>query len=367
MKKALITGVLGQDGSYLAQHALNNGFEVIGGARGELTDDRLWRLRHLGIADQVQFTPFDLGDSALIEQQIKLHKPDLIFNMAAQSSVGDSFSTPLATAEVGGMGALRIFEVARWADWAPRVFQASSSEIFGCIADAQHSENTGFNPKTPYGATKLFAHIMAEAYRASYGTFVSTGILFNHESPLRGENFVTRKITKSLAQIRAGRLDTLYLGNLDACRDWSHARDFVDAMWRIVQLPKPDNFVIASGRLISVREFTTMAAARAGFDLTWTGQGVNEKGFDRQTGQLIVAVDPAFYRPYDPTQPKVNTSKATSMLGWTPQTSLEDLVKEMVDFEILQIALSIKTSAISSKSAPHHPAPSDLPSKIIKV
>ena len=330
----LITGVLGQDGSYLAQHALNQGFEVIGGARGALTDDRLWRLHHLGIADQIEIIPFDLGDSELIETQIKLRRPDLIFNMAAQSSVGESFTTPLKTAEIGGMGALRIFEVARCADWSPRVFQASSSEIFGGLTDSQHSEKSSFYPKTPYGATKLFAHIMAEAYRASYGTFVSTGILFNHESPLRGENFVTRKITKGLANIRAGRQDILHLGNLNACRDWSHARDFVEAMWRIIQLPTPDNFVIASGRLVSVREFTAMAASLAGFDLIWTGQGVNEKGFDSQTGQLIVAVDPAFYRPYDPVQPKVNTSKAASLLGWTPQTSLEDLVKEMVDFEL---------------------------------
>jgi len=337
MAKVLITGVLGQDGAYLAQHALEHGHEVVGGARGELTHERLWRLRHLGIADQIAFIPFDLGDSALIEQQIKQHRPDYIFNMAAQSSVGDSFSTPLTTAEIGGMGALRIFEVARWADWAPRVFQASSSEIFGCITDAQHTENSSFNPKTPYGATKLFAHIMAEAYRASYGTFVSTGILFNHESPLRGENFVTRKITKSLAQIKAGQQDTVYLGNLDARRDWSHARDFVEAMWRIVQLPQPDNFVIASGRLVSVRDFTTMAAARAGFDLVWEDHGVNEKGFDRKTGKLIVGVDPVFYRPYDPAQPKVNTAKAASVLGWTPQTTLEELVGEMVDFEFQQI------------------------------
>jgi GDPmannose 4,6-dehydratase len=343
MTKVLITGVLGQDGSYLAQHALNQGYEVLGGARGPLTPDRLWRLRHLGIDRQVQIIPFDLGDAALIEQQIKRHRPDLIFNMAAQSSVGDSFNTPLVTAEIGAMGALRIFEMARWADWAPRVFQASSSEIFGCLTDAQHSESSSFNPKTPYGATKLFAHIMAEAYRASYGTFVSTGILFNHESPLRGENFVTRKITKGLANIRAGRQDILHLGNLNACRDWSHARDFVEAMWRIIQLPAPDNFVIASGRLVSVRDFTSMAAARAGFELSWLGQGVNEKGFDRNTGQLIVAVDPAFYRPYDPEQPRVDTSKASTLLGWTPRTSLEDLVKEMMDFE-LQRNQVIKTA-----------------------
>lgn len=337
MTKVLITGVLGQDGSYLAKHALTHGCEVLGGIRGELTPERLWRLRYLGGDDDVQFIPFDLGDGDLIERQIKTHKPDVIFNMAAQSSVGDSFKTPLLTAEVGGMGALRIFEVARWADWAPRVFQASSSEIFGDLTDTHHSEDSFFNPKTPYGATKLFAHIMAEAYRASYGTFVSTGILFNHESPLRGENFVTRKITKSLAQIRLGLLDTLYLGNLAACRDWSHARDFVDAMWRIVQLPKPDNFVIASGHLISVRDFASMAAVCAGFDLEWRGAGMDEKGYDRKTGRLIIAVNPEFYRPYDPAQPKVNTMKAQSLLGWRPKIALEELVKEMVEFEFAQL------------------------------
>jgi GDPmannose 4,6-dehydratase len=236
------------------------------------------------------------------------------------------------------MGALRIFEMARWADWSPKVFQASSSEIFGDITDTHHSEESFFNPKTPYGATKLFAHIMAEAYRASYGTFVSTGILFNHESPLRGENFVTRKITKSLAKIRCGLQDVLYLGNLDARRDWSHAKDFVEAMWRIVGLEKPDNFVIASGRLVSVRDFAEMAAMHAGFDLEWRGETIEEKGFDRKTGKLIVAVDPKFYRPYDPVQPKVNTAKAMAMLGWVPKISLETLVGEMVDFEFSQIA-----------------------------
>lgn len=336
MTKVLITGVLGQDGSYLARHALNHGCEVIGGARGELSPARLWRLKYLGIEKSIRFVPFDLGDSASIERQIHECKPDIIFNMAAQSSVGDSFVAPLLTAEAGGMGALRIFEIARWADWGVRVFQASSSEIFGDITDTHHSEESFFNPKTPYGATKLFAHIMAEAYRASYGTFVSTGILFNHESPLRGENFVTRKITQSLVRIRQGRQDVLYLGNLDACRDWSHAKDFVDAMWRIVQLPKPDNFVLASGRLVSVRDFASMAALRAGFRLVWDGQGVDEKGYDQATGKMIIAVDPKFYRPYDPAQPKVDTSKAAGVLGWRPQTSLEDLVGEMVDFEISQ-------------------------------
>ena len=336
-KKVLITGVLGQDGSYLAQLALAHGCEVLGGVRGEVTPARCWRLDHLGVTSRVQFVDFDLMDPPLIQQQILRHRPDLIFNLAAQSSVGDSFNTPVATAEAGGMGALHIFEVARHADWSPRVFQASSSEIFGELSDVHQSEKSFFNPKTPYGATKLFAHIMAEAYRASYGTFVSTGILFNHESPLRGENFVTRKITQSLARIRLGQQHKLSLGNLSAQRDWSHARDFVQAMWDILELPKPDNFVIASGRMTSVRQFAEMAATRAGFELRWEGEGVDEKGIDRSTGQVIVDVDPRFYRPYDPEQPKVDTSKARELLGWSPAASLETLIDDMMAFEFSQL------------------------------
>ena len=337
-RKVLITGVLGQDGSYLAQHALAQGFEVLGGIRGEVTPERRWRLDHLGITTDVRFIDFDLMQPVLIRRQIMDHRPDLIFNLAAQSSVGDSFNTPVATAEAGGMGALHIFEVARHADWQPRVFQASSSEIFGELSDAQQSESSHFNPKTPYGATKLFAHIMAEAYRASYGTFVSTGILFNHESPLRGENFVTRKITQGLARIRLGQQQLLSLGNLSAQRDWSHARDFVKAMWGIVGLPAPDNFVIASGRMTSVRQFAEMAAGRAGFALRWEGEGVDEKGIDTATGRVVVDVDPRFYRPYDPEQPKVDTSKARDVLGWTPTTSLEHLIDEMMAFEFGQLS-----------------------------
>lgn len=336
-KKVLITGVLGQDGSYLAQHALAHGCEVLGGVRGTVTPERCWRLDHLGVTSRVDFIEFDLMDTALIRRQIESHRPDLIFNLAAQSSVGDSFNTPVATAEAGGMGALHIFEVARHADWRPRVFQASSSEIFGELSDAHQSEKSFFNPKTPYGATKLFAHIMAEAYRASYGTFVSTGILFNHESPLRGENFVTRKITQSLARIRQGQQHKLSLGNLSAQRDWSHARDFVKAMWDILELPQPDNFVIASGRMTSVRQFAEMAAARAGFDLRWEGEGVDEKGIDRESGQVIVDVDPRFYRPYDPEQPKVDTSKARELLGWAPEASLETLIDDMMAFEFSRL------------------------------
>jgi GDPmannose 4,6-dehydratase len=333
----LITGVLGQDGSYLVQHALAQGCEVLGGVRGEVTPERRWRLDHLGLTSKLTFIDFDLMDPGLIHRQITQHRPDLIFNLAAQSSVGDSFNTPVATAEAGGMGALHIFEVARHADWRPRVFQASSSEIFGELSDAHQSESSMFNPKTPYGATKLFAHIMAEAYRASYGTYVSTGILFNHESPLRGENFVTRKITQGIARIRLGRQQVLSLGNLSAQRDWSHARDFVKAMWDILALPAPDNFVIASGRMTSVRQFAAMAAARAGFDLRWEGEGMDEKGIDRASGRVIVDVDPRFYRPYDPEQPKVDTSKARAMLGWAPSTSLEQLIDEMMDFEFSQL------------------------------
>lgn len=330
----LITGILGQDGSYLARHALELGHKVIGGIRGTPDADRTWRLQHLGIAEDVRFVPFDLVDPASIDAAIGGTAPDIVFNFAAQSSVGESFNHPVATAEAGGIGAIRIFEHARTSGNRIRVFQASSSEIFGEISDTHHSEDSFFNPKTPYGATKLFAHIMAEAYRASYGTHVSTGILFNHESPLRGANFVTRKITKSLAQVKLGRLDRLTLGNLEAKRDWSHARDFVGAIWKIMELDEPDNFVLASGNLTSVRDFVGMAAAALDIRLDWKGEGIDEVGVDHRTGKVVVSVDPQFYRPYDPAQPAADIRKAQRLLGWNPSHSLADLVGEMVDFDL---------------------------------
>ncbi len=332
-----ITGILGQDGSYLAAHALNLGQRVVGGIRGKLSDERLWRLNHLGIAGDIEFVELDLLDPASIDHAIDSTKPDLIFNFAAQSSVGDSFNTPIATAEAGGMGAIRIFEKAKLSGNRIRVFQASSSEIFGDITDSQHSEESFFNPKTPYGATKLFAHIMAEAYRASYGTHVSTGILFNHESPLRGINFVTRKITNSLAKVKLGQIDSFSLGNLDARRDWSHAKDFVSAIWTMLTLDKPDNFVLASGRLTSVREFVDLAAEALDMSLAWEGSGTDERGIDTGTGKVIVKVNPEFYRPYDPAQPLADIRKAQRLLGWQPQQSLHGLVSEMVEFELQQL------------------------------
>lgn len=332
-----ITGILGQDGSYLAAHALKLGQRVVGGIRGELSDERLWRLNHLGIAKDIEFVELDLLDPSSIDHAIDTTQPDLIFNFAAQSSVGDSFNTPIATAEAGGMGAIRIFEKAKLSDNRIRVFQASSSEIFGDITDSQHSEDSFFNPKTPYGATKLFAHIMAEAYRASYGTHVSTGILFNHESPLRGINFVTRKITNSLAKVKLGQIESFSLGNLDARRDWSHAKDFVAAIWTMLTLDKPDNFVLASGRLTSVREFVNLAAEALDMRLAWEGSGTDERGIDTRTGKVVVKVNPEFYRPYDPAQPLADIRKAQRLLGWQPQQSLHGLVSEMVEFELQQL------------------------------
>lgn len=330
----LITGILGQDGSYMAQHALERGYKVVGGSRGIIDAERCWRLRHLGIDGHVSFVPLDLGDPASIQAALTSTRPDLIFNFAAQSSVGDSFKLPVETANVGGMGALHIFEYARHADHRCRVFQASSSEIFGDITDSHHSEESFFNPKTPYGATKLFAHIMAEAYRASYGTHVSTGILFNHESPLRGPNFVTKKVVQSMVAVKRGSLEGFSLGNLDARRDWSHARDFVDAMWRILQLDHPDNFVLASGRLTSVRDFVNLTADALGIKLEWVGEGQGERGIDRRTGRTIVSVNPEFYRPYDPAQPIADTRKVRRLLDWHPPHSLRDLIQDMVDFEL---------------------------------
>lgn len=336
-KTVLITGILGQDGSYLAALALQKGHRVVGGVRGKLDANRLWRLTHLGIEKNVEFVAFNLLDQASIDEAVHAVQPDLIFNFAAQSSVGDSFRDPISTAEAGGIGALRIFEYARRAAKPVRVFQASSSEIFGDITDSHHSEDSLFNPKTPYGATKLFAHIMAEAYRASYGTHVSTGILFNHESPLRSNNFVTKKITQSMVAVKNGLLDSFSLGNLDARRDWSHAKDIVAAVWDLMQLESAENIVLASGRLNSVREFVNLTAEALDIDLEWLGQGTQERGVDRRTGTTIVHVNPDFYRPYDPAQPLADIRKAQKLVNWSPAHNLADLVNEMVQFDLKQI------------------------------
>lgn len=310
---------------------------MVGGARGHVNEDRPWRLKHLGIADKVEIVNFDLTDASGSVNTLKQLKPDYIFNFGAQSSVGDSFHIPIETAEAGGMGALRIFDYARGADHLCKVFQASSSEIFGDITDTHHSEDSFFNPKTPYGATKLFAHIMAEAYRASYGTHVSTGILFNHESPLRGQNFVTKKIVNNLVKYKLGLIKSFSLGNIDAQRDWSHASDFIDAIWQLMQLDKPDNVVLASGRLYSVKDFVNTTASLLGLSLTWDGVGINTVGIDQETGHIVVTISPEFYRPYDPSQPLADTRKAQNLLNWAPRFALGDLIEDMIQYELRHI------------------------------
>jgi GDPmannose 4,6-dehydratase len=334
MSTVFITGILGQDGSYLAAKALKEGYRVVGGARGHIDEARGWRLRYLGIADKIETVHFDLTDSIQSVKTLKQLKPDYIFNFGAQSSVGDSFHVPIETAEAGGMGALRIFDYAKNSDHHCKVFQASSSEIFGDITDTHHSEDSFFNPKTPYGATKLFAHIMAEAYRASYGTHVSTGILFNHESPIRGENFVTKKIVSNLVKYKFGLIKSFSLGNIEAKRDWSHASDFIDAIWQLMQLDKPNNVVLASGKLHSVKDFVDTTASLLGLTICWEGSGVNTVGIDQRTGHPAITISPEFYRPYDPSQPLADTRKAHSLLNWAPRFSLRDLIDDMIQFEL---------------------------------
>lgn len=330
LKTVLIAGVLGQDGAYLAEHALRLGCTVIGGVRDLASvaqPDRAWRLQHLKLVSRVRLVEFDLRDSSSMATALQAHRPDAVFNLAAVSSVAQSFQSPIATTEVTGMGALRLFEAARQASWPIRVLQPSSADI---LVDTVEGP---VRAASPYGAAKAFAHLMARVYRDSMGVFISTVVLFNHESPLRGPEFVTRKIVSTLVDIRAGRPEHLLLGNLNARRDWSHARDIVDGMWRIVGADQAGEYVLGSGRVHTVREFVEKVAVHLGFDLDWIGTGTHETAVDRATGRLVVAIDPGLFRPTDTTHPIVDLSKARQ-LGWEPRIQIDEMIAEMVEFEL---------------------------------
>lgn len=328
-KTALITGIAGQDGAYLARLLLEQGYRVLGGGRRPGSTGTPWRLQELGVAGDIELVAVDLAAPTDIRRLLQRTNPAEVYNLAAQSSVARSFERPLETAEVNALGALRLLEAVRRGAPGARFFQASSCDMFGLPAAAPQDETTPFRPRSPYGAAKLFAHWATVTYREAHGIDASSGILFNHESPLRGAGFVTRKITRSLALIRHGRLDILELGNLDARRDWSFAGDIVEGIWLMLQQATAADFVLATGEAHTVRQFVEAASPRLGFDLEWSGSGRGERGIDRRSGRTIVRVNPEFYRPAEAEILVGNISKARTVLDWQPKIGFDALVGMM--------------------------------------
>ena len=335
-KTALITGITGQDGAYLAELLLGKGYAVHGIKRRSSSFntgriDNLYQDPHVNNRNFVLHYG-DLSDSTNLIRIVQEVQPEELYNLAAQSHVKVSFETPEYTANSDALGTLRLLEAIRilGLEAKTRFYQASTSELYGKVQETPQNEGTPFYPRSPYAVAKLYAYWITINYREAYGLYASNGILFNHESPLRGETFVTRKITRAVAQISQGQQDCLYLGNLDAKRDWGHARDYVDGMWRILQHSEPDDFVLATGLTTSVREFTQKAFAVAGIFLKWEGSGASEIGRDAESGSVRVRIDPAYYRPTEVDFLLGDASKAREKLGWVPQYNLDQLVEEMV-------------------------------------
>jgi len=320
-KRALITGITGQDGAYLAKLLLEKGYKVFG-LFARRSSDTLWRLRYLNILDQVETIDGDLTDTSSLMRALRKSEPEEVYNLAAQSFVATSWEQPILTAQMTGLGVVHLLEAIRFVNPKIRFYQASSSEMFGKIQESIQSETTPFYPRSPYGVAKLFGHWITVNYRESFGLYASSGILFNHESPLRGIEFVTRKITDGVARIKLGKAKELRLGNLEAKRDWGFAGDYVEAMWQMLQQEKPNDYVVATGRTVSIREFCDLAFANAGLKY-----------------QDYVVTDPAFYRPAEVDFLIGNAAKAKEKLGWMPKTSLEELVKMMVEVDLKRVAI----------------------------
>lgn len=331
MKKAIVTGITGQDGAYLAELLLEKGYEVYGTYR-RTASVNFWRIEELGIENHpnLHLIEYDLTDASNSIRMVMEIQPDEIYNLAAQSFVGVSFDQPLATAHITGLGAVHLLEAIRIVDPKIRFYQASTSEMFGKVQEVPQTEKTPLYPRSPYGVAKLYAHWMTINYRESYGIFGSSGILFNHESPLRGREFVTRKITDSVAKIKLGKLDCIELGNMDAKRDWGFAKEYVEGMWRILQADKPDTFVLATNRTETVRDFVSMAFKAVGIELEFSGSEDNEIAIDKATGKVVVRVNPKFYRPAEVELLIGDPAKAKEVLGWEPKTTLEELCAMMV-------------------------------------
>lgn len=342
MKKALITGVTGQDGSFLAEFLLEKGYDVHGLVRRSSSDYRE-RIAHLEGRPGFHLHYGDMSDSLSLIKVISMVKPDEIYNLAAQSHVQVSFDVPEYTANTDAVGTLRVLEAVRICglEKSCRIYQASTSELYGKVEEVPQSEKTPFHPYSPYAVAKLYGFWIVKEYREAYDMYCCSGILFNHESERRGETFVTRKITLAAARIAQGKQEKLYLGNLSSLRDWGYARDYVECMWLILQQPKADDYVIATGVQHSVREFCLLAFKRAGIELRFEGEGINEKGIDVKTGKVLIEVSPDFYRPTDVVNLLGDPSKAKKELGWDPnaKTKFEDLVNLMVDADMAKVSL----------------------------
>lgn len=344
-KTALITGITGQDGSYLAEFLLEKGYEVHGILR-RTSSFNTGRIEHLYFEEWVRDMKQqrlinlhygDMTDSSSLLRIIQIVQPDEIYNLAAQSHVKVSFDVPEYTAETDAVGTLRLLEAVRILGMEKhvRIYQASTSELFGLVQEVPQKETTPFYPRSPYGVAKQYGFWITKNYRESYGMFCVNGILFNHESERRGETFVTRKITLAAARIARGYQERLYLGNLDALRDWGYAKDYVECMWLMLQHPTPEDFVIATGEMHSVREFVTKAFAEAGINIRWEGKGIDEKGIDVATGKVLVEVDPKYFRPAEVEQLLGDPTKAKTLLGWNPtKTSFDELIKKMVHYDL---------------------------------
>jgi GDPmannose 4,6-dehydratase len=337
MNIAIVTGITGQDGAYLAELLLEKGYKVYGTYR-RTSSVNFWRIEELGIAQHsnlnlVEYDLTDLSASVRLLQQTGAME---VYNLAAQSFVGVSFEQPITTAEITGMGPVNLLEAIRIVNPKIRFYQASTSEMFGLVQAVPQKEDTPFYPRSPYGVAKLYAHWMTINYRESYGIFASSGILFNHESPLRGREFVTRKITDSVAKIKLEKLDVLELGNMDAKRDWGFAKEYVEGMWRMLQAEQPDTFVLATNRTETVRDFVTMAFKAAGYTLRFEGKGEQEAGIDVASGKTLVRVNPKFFRPAEVELLIGNPARAKEILGWEPKTTLEQLCQMMVEKDLVR-------------------------------
>ncbi|MGE4578862.1 MAG: GDP-mannose 4,6-dehydratase [Desulfuromonadales bacterium] len=335
MNKAIITGITGQDGAYLAELLLNKGYTVYGTYR-RTSSVNFWRIQELGMDQHpnLHLVEYDLTDLSSSIRLLQTTHATEVYNLAAQSFVGVSFDQPLTTADITGLGPVNLLEAIRIVNPKIRFYQASTSEMFGKVQAIPQVESTPFYPRSPYGVAKLYAHWMTVNYRESYDIFGTSGILFNHESPLRGREFVTRKITDSVAKISLGQLDTLELGNLDAKRDWGFAKEYVEGMWRMLQADEPDTFVLATNRTETVRDFVTMAFKAVDMGLEWKGTAENEQGICTKTGKTLVRVNPKFYRPAEVELLIGNPAKAKEKLGWEPKTTLEELCAMMVEADL---------------------------------